>query len=214
MYARSYTRWMDWCIAHGDQVLIKFIKLNKVPSWKLTQHLKMVVSNWNLLFQGSIFSCYVSFREGTNYLNLPWFGLSQEVLHHSRCEQKSSALLCLNPFASNLPIVRLAFLCDLVCFFKNQNSLWNFKNDPGTSHANVGGSNGLDSLWPLPFRRGSWQWQLLWLRHPPYDATSIAPEFPSERRCQWQGPVGGQQLGFGYTQLVTQRGWGIRGCRG
>ena len=76
----------------------------------------MVVSKRNLLFQGSIFSCYVSFREGTTYLNLPWFGLSQEVLHHSRCEQKSSALLCLNPFASNLPIVRLAFLCDLVCF--------------------------------------------------------------------------------------------------
>lgn len=98
---------------------------------------------------------------------------------------------------------------------KTQNSLVKFLlKTPGTSHANVGGPNGLDSVWPLPFRRGSWQWQLLWLRHPPYDATPIAPEFPSEGRCQWQGPVGGQQLGFGYTQLVTQRGWGIRGCRG
>ena len=35
-----------------------------VPSLKLTKHLKMVVSNRNLLFQGSIFSGYVSFREG------------------------------------------------------------------------------------------------------------------------------------------------------
>ena len=35
----------------------------QIPSLKLTQHLKMVVSNWNLLFQRSIFRCYVSFRE-------------------------------------------------------------------------------------------------------------------------------------------------------
>ena len=31
-----------------------------------SSHLKMVVSNRNLLFQGSIFRCYVSFRDG-NY---------------------------------------------------------------------------------------------------------------------------------------------------
>ena len=130
-------------------------------------------------------------------------------------KNKSSAVLFLNPFASSLPTVRLAFLCDLVCLVKNPKVVGeNFVKNPGTSHANVGGTNGLDSVWPLPFRRGSWQWQLLWLRHPPYDATPIAPEFPSEGRCQWQGSVGGQQLGFGYTQLVTQRGWGIRGCRG
>ena len=34
-------------------------------SLKLTiSHLKMMVSNRNLLFQGRIFRCYVSFREG------------------------------------------------------------------------------------------------------------------------------------------------------
>ena len=35
-----------------------------LPSLKLTYPLKMVVSNKNLLFQGSIFRGYVSFREG------------------------------------------------------------------------------------------------------------------------------------------------------
>ena len=33
-----------------------------------SSHLKMVVSNRNLLFQGSIFRCYVSFREGSKSL--------------------------------------------------------------------------------------------------------------------------------------------------
>ena len=36
-----------------------------------SSHLKMVVSNRNLLFQGSIFRCYVSFREGTLILGIP-----------------------------------------------------------------------------------------------------------------------------------------------
>ena len=36
----------------------------RVRSLKLTWPLKMVVSNRNLLFQGSIFRGYVSFREG------------------------------------------------------------------------------------------------------------------------------------------------------
>ena len=36
-----------------------------IPSLKLTWHLKMMVSNRNLLFQGCIFRCYVSFKEGT-----------------------------------------------------------------------------------------------------------------------------------------------------
>ena len=35
----------------------------RIPSLKLTWHLKMMVSNRNLLFQRSIFRCYVSFRE-------------------------------------------------------------------------------------------------------------------------------------------------------
>ena len=44
---------------------LKWAKLRKVlPSLKLTWPLKMVVSNRNLLFQGSIFRGYVSFREG------------------------------------------------------------------------------------------------------------------------------------------------------
>ena len=36
-----------------------------LPSLKLTSPPKMVVSNSILLFQGSIFRCYVSFREGS-----------------------------------------------------------------------------------------------------------------------------------------------------
>ena len=40
----------------------------KVPSLKLTWHLKMMVSNRNLLFQGCIFRCYVSFKEGRSDL--------------------------------------------------------------------------------------------------------------------------------------------------
>ena len=39
-----------------------------VPSLKLTWHLKMVVSNRNLLFQRSIFRCYVSFGECTSLI--------------------------------------------------------------------------------------------------------------------------------------------------
>ena len=50
--------------------------LEWVHSLKLTRHLKMVVSNRNLLFQRSIFRCYVSFRECTSIYRLwqkhPW----------------------------------------------------------------------------------------------------------------------------------------------
>ena len=43
--------------------------VDSLPSLTLTYHLKMVVSNRNLLFQRSIFRSYVSFREG-NGLNM------------------------------------------------------------------------------------------------------------------------------------------------
>ena len=39
----------------------------------------MVVSNRNLLFQGSIFRCYVSFREGIPYMDpMEWFFINPE----------------------------------------------------------------------------------------------------------------------------------------
>ncbi len=41
-----------------------------LPEANIAPTLKMVVSNRNLLFQGSIFRCYVSFREGTSYINI------------------------------------------------------------------------------------------------------------------------------------------------
>ena len=50
-----------------------------IHSLKLTYPLKMVVSNRNLLFQGSIFRGYVSFREGIgdeilpNYMGIFFF---------------------------------------------------------------------------------------------------------------------------------------------
>ena len=48
------------CMGSKTPILTKGIW---IPSLKLTWHLKMVVSNRNLLFQRSIFRCHVSFRE-------------------------------------------------------------------------------------------------------------------------------------------------------
>ena len=56
----------------------------KIHSLKLTYPLTMVVSNRNLLFQGSIFSCYVSFREGKTH-DIPWFSshhMLRDFSHH------------------------------------------------------------------------------------------------------------------------------------
>ena len=47
----------DLEVNHVDFLWCTLLKTN-------SSHLKMVVSNRNLLFQGSIFRCYVSFREG------------------------------------------------------------------------------------------------------------------------------------------------------
>ena len=175
----------------------------------------MVVSKRNLLFQVSIFSCYVSFREGTNYLNLPWFGLSQEVLHRSRCEQKSSALLCLNLFASSLPTVRLAFLCDLVCFFKNPKFVVKFRQKR-----------------PKERRTRMWVVRMAWILfgHCRFDEGhgngnfydfdtphtmrhQLRRNFPQKGDASDRAELGGNSWAL-VSQKVTQRGWGIRGCRG
>ena len=56
----------------GLTVTAKFLVSKELPSLKLTRSpLKMMVSNRNLLFQGSIFRGYVSLREGTCF----WFHL-------------------------------------------------------------------------------------------------------------------------------------------
>ncbi len=57
---------------HLDEVLATFkVTLPETNS----SHLKIMVSNRNLLFQGSIFRCYVSFREGTQALSCsPFLG--------------------------------------------------------------------------------------------------------------------------------------------
>ena len=47
----------------SSKTITKIISLCWIPSLKLTWPIKMVVSNRNLLFQGSIFRGYVSFRE-------------------------------------------------------------------------------------------------------------------------------------------------------
>ena len=47
---------------------VGYVNSLEVPSLKLTWHLKMMVSNRNLLFQRSIFRCYVSFRECISFL--------------------------------------------------------------------------------------------------------------------------------------------------
>ena len=50
-----------------------YIRMTRViHSLKLTWHLKMMVSNRNLLFQGSIFRYYLSFREGTPSQDQNW----------------------------------------------------------------------------------------------------------------------------------------------
>ena len=45
----------------GSEILYTFPKTN-------SSHLKMMVSNRNLLFQGFMFRCYVSFREGNLFI--------------------------------------------------------------------------------------------------------------------------------------------------
>ena len=47
------------------QFRFSVLKSQDLASLKLTYPLKMMVSNRNLLFQGCIFRCHVSFREGT-----------------------------------------------------------------------------------------------------------------------------------------------------
>ena len=60
-----------WCLQTSSRwyfrifcLLQNFLGGNQLASLKLTSPLKMMVSNRNLLFQGSIFRGYVSFREG------------------------------------------------------------------------------------------------------------------------------------------------------
>ena len=50
-------------------------KCKKIHSLKLTWHLKMMVSNRNLLFQGSFFRFYVSFREGISEKIVQFFSV-------------------------------------------------------------------------------------------------------------------------------------------
>ena len=49
-----------WQFSTNERIAL----VGAIHSLKLTWPLKMVVSNRNLLFQGSIFRVYVSFREG------------------------------------------------------------------------------------------------------------------------------------------------------
>ena len=56
-------------MAKGEDIWGKDIDVYIYTSQKLTWHLKMVVSNRNLLFQRSIFRSYVSFRECIFFLN-------------------------------------------------------------------------------------------------------------------------------------------------
>ena len=63
--------------------------ISSLPSLKLTYHchLKMMVSNRNLHFQGFIFRCYVSFREVIPYLqgfflSIPGGALPLKQYHH------------------------------------------------------------------------------------------------------------------------------------
>ena len=58
MWRRMGFQLGDLEVNHVDFLWCTLLKTN-------SSHLKMVVSNRNLLFQGSIFRCYVSFREGT-----------------------------------------------------------------------------------------------------------------------------------------------------
>ena len=64
-----------WKICDERQVMLLWVVGNGLPSLKLTWHPKMMVSSGNLLFQGVMFRCYVSFREAT------WFSFEKIELH-------------------------------------------------------------------------------------------------------------------------------------
>ena len=79
-----------------------------LPSLKLTWHLKMVVSNRNLLFQRSIFRCYVSFQGGFS-LDLPGRLTWNRTIEVWKIIFLSKMVIC--RFHVNLQCVTITHIC-------------------------------------------------------------------------------------------------------